>query len=132
MGFKARKTYVLKFDGDLEGLHIRARGVTVDEAIEADAALRSDDDARQRELIGWFASRITEWNLEDDDGAVLPITAESLTGAIDQDYVQAALVAWLDAVRGRPSAPLSESSSGGEPPPELSLPMEPVSPSLAS
>ncbi|MGW1463838.1 hypothetical protein ACWCPT_05720 [Streptomyces sp. NPDC002308] len=74
---------------------------------------------------------LISWNLEDEEtGAPVPVTA---TAVFDQDQglMLALATAWLDGLAGV-SAPLEPSSTDGPPSLEASLPMAPLSESLAS
>ncbi|MER6235959.1 hypothetical protein ABT185_07765 [Streptomyces clavifer] len=74
---------------------------------------------------------LISWNLEDEDtGIPVPVTPEAVM-AQDQDLMFALATAWVDALKGVP-APLETSSTDGQPSLEASLPMEPLSESLAS
>lgn len=74
---------------------------------------------------------LISWNLEDEEtGEPVPATPEAAM-AQDQDLMIALAAAWLDGLKGV-SAPLEPSSTDGQPSLEASLPMEPLSESLAS
>lgn len=78
-----------------------------------------------------MGAALISWNLEDEDTQEpVPVTPEAVM-AQDQDLMIALATAWLDALRGLP-APLEQSSTDGPPSLEASLPMEPLSESLAS
>jgi len=77
-----------------------------------------------------MADKLITWNLEDEAGLPVPTTREAVLEQ-DKDLMLAVLGAWLDGVNGV-SAPLEQPSTGGEPSPAASIPMEPLSPSLAS
>lgn len=78
-----------------------------------------------------MGTSLISWNLEDEDTQEpVPVTPEAVM-AQDQDLMIALATAWLDALRGLP-APLEQSSTDGPPSLEASLPMEPLSESLAS
>lgn len=74
---------------------------------------------------------LVSWNLEDEDtGEPVPATPEAAM-AQDQDLMIALAKGWTDGLRGIPT-PLEQSSTDGPPSLEASLPMEPLSESLAS
>lgn len=136
MGYKAkRKNTVLQFEPghDLYGLEVRLRGMNIREFLEF-----TGYDGGQGEtvngLIQRFGQHLISWNLEDDEtGEAVPATPE----AVEQqghELVLALANAWMEALQGVHKAdPLPESSASGEPSPEASvIPMEPLSPSLAS
>lgn len=132
MGFKAPKTvYKLEFEGEeYEGLEVRMRGLTVRRFQRVLAVYEGGKDEDIDEILDFFVKAVDSWNLEDDDGRPLPVTAEAL-GDLDLEFVNAMVGAWLDAVGGV-SDDLGKDSGSGGPSLEASLPMEPLSPSLAS
>lgn len=142
MGFKApRKTYKLVFaDPDLEGLIVRTGSASTRQALdaqdmagsiqEADATDSDAAKAKIQALLEMFVSFIVEWNLEDDNDQPMPVTVESLM-AQDLSFTMTLIYAWVAAVTDVP-APLEPSSTPGPPVAEASLPMETLSPSLAS
>lgn len=118
MGYRAkRKTYRLVFDGDLAGLEITVEGLTLGEVREIQNVSDSEETFResQERESAEFLARVTEWNLEDEDGQTLPITAESLSTLALAD-VAIAIRAWFRRCLGLDvPVPLDEPSSGGEP-----------------
>ncbi|MFJ4837180.1 hypothetical protein [Streptomyces sp. NPDC088746] len=75
---------------------------------------------------------LISWNLEDEEtGAPVPVTPEAVM-AQDQDLMIALAAAWMDGLAGGIKGPLEPSSTDGQPSLEASLPMEPLSESLAS
>ncbi len=149
MGFrKKEKVYVLKFDGELEGLEVRLRGASAGELIDLDGMKYSDAGALD-ELFLFFGSKLISWNFEEEDGT--PITFEPqkideprenapalrrletateakarVLRAQDLDFVFDILSAWKNAILGV-SGPLERNSPDGEPFPEGSIPMETLS-----
>lgn len=130
MGFKKRTIYKLVFDNpELEGLFVRVRRGSVQERLEFD--LITD----WQEQIANFVRFLVEWNVQDDDDVVRPLTVESLM-AEEDDVVWAIVQGWVDA--RRVAAPLELPSTGGtptsEPPPGQDLELESTMPmaSLAS
>lgn len=83
--------------------------------------------AHQLKTMG---DKLIGWNLEDAEGKPLAPTSESVLQQ-DKDFMLAVCTAWIETLHGVP-APLKQSSSDGEPSPEASIPMEPLSESLAS
>ncbi|MDG4535331.1 hypothetical protein [Streptomyces sp. AV19] len=132
MGFvKKPKRIVLRFEGDpeLDGLEVTLRGLTVAEYLEV-MGLGEVEAASVPDMIRRFARALISWNLETEDGAPVPITEDEVFG-LDQDFVMRLASAWIDALAGV-SAPLGQSSPDGGPSPVASIPMEPLSESLAS
>lgn len=137
MGFKrTRKIYKLRFeDPDMEGLVVRAHSTSGEDflAIQEMAGSVTDESAAasMRLLYTTFAKVLIDWNLEyDDRPEVMPTTAESLL-AQDFDFAMALINAWMKAVAGVPDE-LGKESTPSSPLLEASLPMEPLSVSLAS
>ncbi|MFJ7269431.1 hypothetical protein ACIQV3_22765 [Streptomyces sp. NPDC099050] len=77
-----------------------------------------------------MADKLIAWNLEGEDGAPVPTTAEAVLEQ-DRDLMVAVLGAWLDTLNGV-SAPLEPSSTGGDPSLVESIPMDTLSASLVS
>ncbi len=76
------------------------------------------------------ASHMVAWNREDEDGNALPPTMESLEDE-EPSLINLIIDRWTDAVAGV-AAPLEQPSNSGGSAPEESIPMAPLSPSLAS
>jgi hypothetical protein len=139
MGFRAkRKVIVLQFADDLEGLEVRARSLSMAELLDLGdqiAALESGGLAALSEvrgLINQFAEHLESWNLEDEDGAPIPMTAEAVLGQ-DPGMVIEMVLAWAEGVVSiRKSDPLDPSSTNGMPSELSSVPMVSTSASLAS
>jgi|SRR5882724_3817925 len=102
-----RKVYRLIFDGDLDGLKIVVRSSSI-AAYEEIAELAryqfsspptAEDMAMVKRTYDAFAAVLIEWNLEEPAGR--PVSAD-LAGVKTQEpaFVQAIIVAWLDAVAG--------------------------------
>lgn len=139
MGYKRKKIFLLRFaDGDLEGLEVRVRSISIERFLELaplldmtmSGGLTPEDITGIRETLAAFADVLVSWNLEEEDGTPVPCTVE---GLMDQDlrFVLGLMTAWAEEIAGV-AAPLERPSPSGEPSPEASLPMEPLSPSPAS
>lgn len=134
------KLYSLEFmEGtELHGLVVKFRPLRYGDALERNVTL--DWLAEDVEPVDWMAgmrrtaeamaSVLHSWNALDDDGAPVPTTFEGLC-SLDQDMATSIVVGWALRVIGV-SSPLDERSASGETSPELSIPMEPSSPSLAN
>jgi len=122
VGFKHQpKIYKIVFDDpDLAGLEVKARGLSIGE-------LR-DDEITPAES---FANALVSWNLEDEEGRPLPMTLGTLENYPDLNFINTLVEAWLNAVIGVDDE-LGKDSGSGKPFLEGSIPMEPLSPSLAS
>ncbi len=134
-----RKTYVLDFEGtDLDGLTVKARGASLgqflalgqlaEDADQAEGA--AGESAAISAMLALFDELLVEWNLDDENGVRIPATAEGMA-TLDPSQVMAIIGAWQRAVAAVP-VPLKDASTGGSPSVVRSMPMEPLSPSLAS
>jgi hypothetical protein len=146
VGFQLpRVTYTLDFtDTELDGLEVKARsaplgmmlrlGSMVDEIGAApqteDAEMVRGAMGKLQSLIEMYATVLASWNLEDEDGAPVPASVDGML-TLDPRHLMMIIKAWQQAVTAAPD-PLSEPSSNGAPSEALSLPMEPLSASLAS
>jgi hypothetical protein len=146
-GFTPKRTvYTLDFsDTELDGLQVQARSVSVGTLLEftsmADLAERlTGEQAGQADglevmrvvgdLLASFAEVLRGWNLLDDNGNDVPATLAGLR-TLEFRHAMAIITTWTRAASDVP-APLSNGSSGGVPPPGLSIPMDVSSPSQAS
>ena len=149
--------YRLTFaDGRYAGLKVTMTGLTVGELLDtmdnsagleiAGLANMSHRDiaanapaiaAKFRELhestTGQYialANHLVSWNVETKDGEPVPPTYK---GILTQSahFVKDIITAWRTGITGVDS-PLDPPSNDGEPSPELSLPMEPLSPNQGS
>lgn len=123
MGFRLDRTYKLRWDDEahpLSGLEIDLRSCSVATLAEM-RALRvgQGDEAR---LVDILIQHVRRWNFEDEDGAPLPVTAESL---LSQEPVVLAEIGreWYLAAAGV-SAPLVPRSTSTDTSAEESIPME--------
>jgi len=113
------------------GAEARVRGMNFGEYMAATGLDGGDgeDSAASMKRLG---ENLLSWNLEDDNGQPIPATPEGLT-QIDQGLARALNNAYVDALVGVHDAdPLPQSSPSGEPSLVESVPMEALSPSLAS
>ncbi|MET9012335.1 hypothetical protein ABZX74_15655 [Streptomyces olivaceoviridis] len=135
MGFKTKvRTYLIRFDEghEFHGAEARLRGMSLGEYLEATGQDGGDGDTGASAAITRFLEHLVSWNLETEDGQPIPTTKESVD-LVDHDLVLALNNAWIDQLLGVHKAdPLPESSPSGEPSPVASIPMEALSPSLAS
>lgn len=138
MGFKVkRKVFRLKFkDSELDGLEVLARSLNTGQFLEMESAKieraeggKVAEGATQR-MLELLAGALESWNAEDEDGVPIPATMDGIRSQ-DLDFSMTIINAWTDAIAGV-SAPLPETSSGGQPSLEASIPMDVPSPSLAS
>ncbi|MGH7179199.1 MAG: hypothetical protein ACREJC_17610 [Tepidisphaeraceae bacterium] len=141
-GYTPEKTiYKLVFD-DMEGLVVRARSATIGEITEFNHLLGfkaaqhvaagmpvADAEEESKKPLVKFIDFLVDWNVLDDNGDPVPAT---LAGVSTQEptFMWKIINAWMTA--GSAPAPLEQPSSDGEQSLEASIPMEPLSPSLAS
>jgi hypothetical protein len=141
MGFKPeRLEYDLSFEGDLEGLEVTMRSVSLEQYLKASAAHRltdvrgrawtAEDKAAMTDLYEAFADALESWNVEDDNGDPVPAGRAGVF-AQDLQFLLPVALAWLRAMAGIEPDLGKDLSSGGISP-EASLPMEALSPSPAS
>jgi len=135
MGYKAKlKTYLVRFDEghEFHGVEARLRGMTYGEWEVAAGLDGGDGDSNGAASVKRFVDHLISWNLEDEDDKPLPITMDAVK-QIDHDLVAALNNAWIQTLIGvADTDPLPDSSTSGEPSLVESVPMEALSPSLAS
>lgn len=135
MGSKRTPTlYKLVFDEDTAwpGLEVTVRSMSIRklrEMNEEKGAEESEDQAFQR-LCRTVGAQLVSWNREDEDGAALPPTLESLEDE-EPALLWAIVAQWNQAMTAVPAPLESGSDSGGTSPVELAL-AEIPSESLAS
>lgn len=129
-----RKLLVLKFeDPDFEGIEVKIRATSLGRVLElrdqADAARNGRGLDELSGLVDEFVAKLESWNIEDDDGPIPPTRDGLLTlNLSDAVYL---ITSWFDAMMSVDDESGKASTSGGSSP-EVSLPMEPLSPSLLS
>lgn len=102
MGYKRKRTILeLKFEGEPD-LVIYARSCSVRRFLwvlkVADAMTGGSlPQGELDEFVGWFASRITGWNIEDDDGSPVPVSADYLLEE-DIDWAAKVVMGWVSGV----------------------------------
>lgn len=144
MGYR-RKAYTLKWpEGhELHGLEVTTKGLPVEKLFElsalADQLTSAPSVGEQvgaaRLLFAGFAARLISWNLEDDDGALVPATEDGVNDQ-DFDFMIGLVMTWMDAVASvdiplpKPSPPGGTTET--EPDMAASIPVETLSPSLMS
>lgn len=137
-GYTRARTLKLTWaDGEFAGLEIRAKRSSVETFFQFAPVIDGGIDtstpegrAEFLELLLQFGGYLVSWNLEDEDGKPIPCTPEEFKG-MDPRFVREVLDQWAEAIAGV-AAPLEQPSPSGEPFPEASLPMDTLSPSLAS
>lgn len=137
-GYKRqRKVLKLVFeDPDMEGLVVRARSTSVRKFLDiqamADQAEGGKGAAEQMEaLFTSFADVVIDWNLQEDDGTPVPVSAVALLDE-DFDFAFAMVTAWLEAVAGVTKGLGKESTPAATLPAESTLSEIPSTPLLSS
>ncbi len=131
------KAYRLVFqDADLAGLEVTARSLNTGQFLEFQAARLEQarggvaaEPATQK-MLEMLSASIISWNAETEDEQPIPFTMDGLR-TLELDFNMAIIDAWTEAINGV-SVPLSETSSGGSPLLEASIPVDIPSASLAS
>ena len=133
MGFKRNpKIYKLTWgeDTDYPGLEVQVKTISMGQMIAMRAGTNEEGRDAIQANVELLAERIVSWNLEDEDGDKVPPTLEAMLQE-DDDLILDIISKWSDAISGV-KAPLRQSSPSGEPSLVESVPMEALSPSLAS
>jgi hypothetical protein len=133
MGYKPkRKIYNLDFTGtDHEGLRVSIRGLNTGQYMDLfEAKTEAEAGGETNKLLTIMAGQLVSWNVEDDDDTPVPATLDGIKTQ-DLDFNLAVVNAWTTAMAGVP-APLEQPSTDGGPSLEASIPVEILSPSLAS
>ena len=141
VGFEPEAThYRLKFaDGAMASLEVTAESLSVDEflrvselaaAATAGAQEITGDMAKNAtQLLDAFAANLVSWNVTRK-GEAVPATRAGV-GSLKFDFVLKVIMAWMEAIASV-DTPLPVGSPSGATSPELSLPMEALSPSPPS
>ena len=100
MGYrKVPRIYTLTFDGDLEGLVVRMRGLRLGQ-MRALLKILDDEDTRTLdELPKFLADHLISWNLEDENGREVEASAEGLD-QLDIEEVLTISNKWMDELVG--------------------------------
>lgn len=136
MGYKTKvRSYLIQFaEGhEFHGAEARVKGMTLGEYMEALGIDGGEGDKAVGSSLRRFLDHLISWNLEDEDEQPVPPTAEG-AALVDHDLVLALSNAWVQQLLGVHDAdPLPQSSTSGEPFPEVSeIPTEPLLSSQAS
>lgn len=136
-------------DHELHGLEMRTRGADIrfmarvarvfadlgamGKAGQSGASADAIEEAAEKvdEAYALFADRLVSWNMRDEDDQDVPPTVAGMHSLDDDEYVLALIKEWLQVLVGVPTD-LGKDSGSGETFPTLSLPMDVLSPSLAS
>lgn len=113
MGFRLDRTYVLQFEGAMEGAYVKLRATPVGVAM----ALRIGSSADGDEILELLAKYVSDWNFEDETGEPLPITVEAIKENLEVPMIAKIVGEWYKAATGV-TAPLD--------PAVEQIPMEPA------
>ncbi len=142
MGFKpVRKRYRLTFtDAAFEGFEVIMRSLSTGEFLEVtrqmvglralDSVPTAGDIDKAGSVVSIMGRSLVSWNLEDDDDRPVPCSEQAISD-LDLVMMLAILEAWTTAMASVPR-PLPGTSNGGGRFPELSIPMETLSPNRTS
>lgn len=143
MGYKHQpKLYRLTFE-EHPGLEVVTKSISVgrmtklmgmaarlqDKDLDVEDLTEEDAEAVEA-LFDGFAKALKSWNLEDEEGTPVPATREGVFDA-DFEFVFSLIGNWIEAVAGTPGD-LGKGSNSGRPFPEVSLPMDVLSPSRSN
>lgn len=125
MGYrKVPRIHTLEFDGDQEGLIVRAKSVKFGKVRKLLALM--DDDTKDQEVMeqitAELADAIVSWNLQEEDGSDIPVSVEAIDD-LEFDEVMAVVNRWMDSMTG-PTKELGKDLSSGESFPGQPLTME--------
>lgn len=106
MGFRLDRSYVLEFEGAMEGAYVKIKSTPVGVALEMRAAVPIERAAAM------LAEYVQEWNLDGSDGESMPITAEAILGDLEEVIIAKIMVEWYKAAVGV-TAPLDPPGADG-------------------
>lgn len=106
MGFQLKRTYVLKFDGNMEGAEVRIRATPVATVIKLSGCRDLE------EMAELLCEYVESWNLDDLKGDPLELTPEALLANLEQVVLQKICGEWYKAAKGI-TAPLDPPSTDG-------------------
>lgn len=113
MGYRKIPTiHTLIFDGDLEGLVVRVKGVSFGRIRKLLNLVNDEsDDNTLEELASQLADCLVSWNLEDEEGVPVEATREGIDDQ-DWDFVMAVITKWLSEMTGANEELGKDSPSG--------------------
>lgn len=117
MGYrKVPVIHTVTFEGsDYEGLIVRLKGLKIGSMRRLIDLMESEDEkmtVMMTGMIGTIADSIVSWNLEDEQGAELPATAEEMED-LEFAMLFELVSRWLEKMTG-PNASLGKDSPSGE------------------
>jgi hypothetical protein len=110
VGFRLDRTYVLEFEGAMEGAYVKLKATPVGVALE----LRGTPGEalsiqRGAELL---AEHVIEWNLDGPDDQPLPVTKDAILAGLEEVVIAKIIVEWYRAAVGV-TAPLDPPGADG-------------------
>lgn len=103
MGYRLNRSYVLKFEGEMEGAEVRLRSTNIATVLK----MRETTDTN--ELVGMLVEHVVDWNLDDEKGEPLPVTVDAVLNGLEEVVVAEILLEWFKAATGV-TAPLVKPS----------------------
>src|ERR1700745_2378835 len=112
MGFRLNRSYVLEFEGAMEGAFVKLRKTPIGVVLE----LRGGEDrsgvVTDRRAAGLLSEYVADWTLEDENGQELARTADAILANLEQPELTKIMVEWLKAAAGI-TAPLDPPGAAG-------------------
>ncbi|MEV7470274.1 hypothetical protein AB0O20_27775 [Streptomyces kronopolitis] len=106
-----------------------ARGMDLSDYLELHGYTESPETTGKAGIVRQlerFADSLISWNIEEEDGRPTPPTKEEFF-SLDGELALALATDWIERLGGKVDRPLPSGSPDGEPSPEVSIPMEPLS-----
>lgn len=127
MGYKrASKKFNLQFTGELEGLEVQVKSITMGEMLELEGIFTGDDKTPSSEdiqaVFQTFVKALISWNLEDEKGKPVPATLKGLYSQ-DIEFIMEIIASWMEAMTNV-DRDLGKGSTSGVNSAEASIPME--------
>lgn len=108
MGFRLDRSYVLEFEGAMEGAYVKLRATPLGVVMR----LRDGGWSTIVELADLLAEYVIEWNLDDRDDKPLPITGPAIVAELEQPVLVKIVTEWAKAAAGI-TAPLDPPGADG-------------------
>lgn len=96
----------------MDGFVVRMKGLKLGELRKFSSIMDSDDDKTLDELPAFLARNVLSWNLEDEHGREVPVSAEAFDD-FELDDVLNLSSKWMDKMTG-PDPDLGKGSPSGE------------------
>lgn len=107
------RIYDLEFEGDLEGLHVRAKSIKFGKVRQLIALMDEEDKDVEvmDQIANMLAQNIVSWDFLDEDEQPIEVSLEAVDD-LEFDEVIAITNKWLDQMTG-PSKELGKDSNSG-------------------